>query len=62
MGYRSQLASMFAFHSRLSFKNIKVIDGLDKRSEQRTCWEGTTKEMVSPLNVSADDTHINHCD
>lgn len=44
------------------FRNIKVIDGVDKGSDHKGTLGRHGKERVSPLNVSSADTHINHCD
>lgn len=44
------------------FRNIKVIDGVDKGSDHKGMLGRHRKERVSPLNVSSADTHINHCD
>lgn len=43
-------------------KNRDIIDGLDKRSEYKGMVGLQCKRTVSPLNVSAADTQINHCD
>lgn len=44
------------------FRNIKVIDGVNKGSDHKGMLGRHGKERVSPLNVSSADTHINHCD
>lgn len=43
------------------FKNREVIDGLGKRSDYKGMVGLHWKKTVSPLNVSAADIRINHC-
>lgn len=56
------LSCFFSAVGLNEFKNINVIDGLDKRSEYKGMLGLHWKKMVSPLNVSATDIQINHCD
>lgn len=53
---------LFSAVSINEFKNREVIDGLDKRSEYKGMAGLHWKKTVSPLNVSAADTRINHRD
>lgn len=63
LSYNICFLVVFFLLSRLNeFKNIDVIDGLDKRSEYKGMLGLHWKKMVSPLNVSATDIQINHCD